>query len=162
MVLKARIYKDYKTALIMSYEEEISGEAYFAHASSFFTGRGRDALLLLAQVEAATAAAIYPLLERYGFATTNPDELRASGRAEADLKSGLSWTETVAEMVTDYPAYVEEFENLERLAPERDRKFVDVLIKHEIAAIEFAKLEAAGDQNSFAPLNTFLNTNDMV
>ena len=147
---------DYTQALVMSLEEEISGEVYFARLATFFSGRERQALLMLAAVEAATAEAMRPLAVRRNLQVSNFAKLQAAGLAEADSRRNLSWAQLIAEMVSTFPAYVEEFECIERLAPADDRHVIQILIAHEVAAVSFAKLEANGDPDSLRPLEEFL------
>ena len=61
-------------------------------------------------------------------------------------------------MVNRYPGYLEDFTALERMAPEEDRYALNNLTDHEVAAIEFAKRELAGDPDSLASLYDYLNT----
>lgn len=156
MAQKHREFSDYRTALILSYDEEISGEAYFERLATFFAGRSSQALLLLARIERVTAAAIRPLLDRHGFVATDHSRLRADGLAEANRKSGVSWQELVEGMAVDFPAFVEEFEQVERLAPASDRELIRVLTDHEVAGIEFARREVTADPRSLDPLKDFL------
>jgi hypothetical protein len=160
MTRRARTFPEYKAALLLFYEEEIAGEAYFARLAEFFDGRPRRALLLLAKMEAVTAAAIAPLLARHGIVAADTGTLRASGRKAADAQRGIAWQEFVAEIVTDYPAFLDEFAQIERLAPAADKGPIDILTPHEVAAIAFAKLEATGDPDSLAPLEAFLDRPD--
>jgi hypothetical protein len=156
MTAVARTFPDYRAALLMSLEEEISGEAFFARLSSFHGGRASRALLMLAEVEAATASAIRPLAERHGLAVGDDATLRASGQAEADGRREMSWRELVEEMATTYPVFVQEFDAIMRLAPEEDRATLEILVAHEVAAVRFAEMESRSDPASMAPLEEFL------
>ena len=66
------------------------------------------------------------------------------------------WHEFMAYMVARYPGYVDDFERLERLAPEADLSALKLLTQHEIAAIEFAGKEVAGEADGTAPLHRYL------
>jgi hypothetical protein len=147
---------DYTEALVMSLEEEISGEVYFERLATFFSGRERLALLMLAAVEAATAEAMRPLALRRKLKISDFAKLRDTGLAEADRRLDLSWAQLVEEMASTFPAFVEEFECMERLAPADDREVIQILVAHEVAAVAFAKLEANGDPESLRPLEGFL------
>ncbi len=140
----------------MSLEEEISGEVYFARLAEFFSGRERQALTMLAAVEAATAEAMRPLALRNRLPIADFAKLRTAGLAEADSRRGLSWAQLIEEMAETFPAFIEEFEQIERLAPADDRDVIQILVAHEVAAVAFAKLEAAGDPGSLRPLEAFL------
>jgi len=152
----ARVFSDFPATLVLFYEEEISGEAYFARMADFYPGRERRALLLLAEIERRTASAMRPLLERHGLAVADTVALAAAGRAEAEQRSSASWQKLVADMVSGFPVFVAEFEQLEQLAPASDRSVVRVLTRHEVAAVEFAVLEYAGNVDSLCPLEEFL------
>lgn len=156
MTAVARTFPDYRAALLMSLEEEISGEAFFARLATFHAGRASLALTMLAEVEAATAGAIRPLAERHGLAVAADAGLRSSGEAEADRRRGMSWRELVAEMATTYPVFVQEFEAIEGLAPKDDRKALRILVAHEVAAVRFAEMEMLNDPASLVPLQEFL------
>ena len=154
--LAPRRYTDFRAALQLSYEEEISGAAYFAGLASFFDGRPHEALMLLARIEAVTAAAIRPLIVHYGIDAQPSATLRAEGRAAAESRRGHSWAMLVAEMARDFPAYVAEFDEIIALAPAAERASLAVLRDHEVAAVDFAWLELAGDAESLSPLHDFL------
>lgn len=151
-----RTFTDYHAALVMAVQEEIAGEAYFARLAELHPGRGRQALTLLARVEAATAAATRPLVERHGLALDPPSTLRAAGRAEADRDGATPWPDFVAAMAENYPAFTAEFEQIAALAPPEDAALCAILVDHEVAAVDFARLEAVGNADSFAPLEAFL------
>lgn len=154
--LAPRRYTDFRAALQLSYEEEISGAAYFAELAGFFDGRPQAALMLLARIEAVTAAAIRPLVVQYGIEAQPAAALRAAGRAAAETRRGHSWAMLVAEMARDFPAYVAEFDEIIALAPASERAGLAVLRDHEVAAVDFARLERAGDPGSLSPLQGFL------
>jgi hypothetical protein len=151
-----RTFTDYRAALVMAVQEEIAGEAYFARLSEIHSGRASEALRLLAAVEATTAAAVRPLVERNDLQLADAAALRTAGRAEAERDGAAAWPEFVRGMVENYPAFTAEFEQMVALAPAEDRALCAVLVDHEVAAVDFARLEAAGDPESFAPLKAFL------
>lgn len=154
--LAPRRYTDFRAALQLSYEEEVSGAAYFAELAGFFDGRPHEALMLLARIEAVTAAAIRPLVVHYGIEAQPSATLRAAGRTAAESRRGHSWPMLVAEMARDFPAYVAEFDEIIALAPAAERASLSVLRDHEVAAVDFARLELAGDAESLSPLKGFL------
>lgn len=160
MTRRARNFLEYKTTLRLFYEEEVAGVAYFARLADFFDGRARQALLLLAKMEVVVAATVAPLLVRHELVAADADGLRASGRKAADARRGVAWQAFVAEITTDYPAFLDEFAQIERLAPAADRNLIDIFMPHEVATIEFANREANGDPDSLAPLEAFLDRYD--
>lgn len=154
--LAPRRYTDFRAALQLSYEEEVSGAAYFAELAGFFDGRPHEALMLLARIEAVTAAAIRPLVARYAIDAAPSATLRAKGCAAAESRRGHGWAMLVAEMARDFPAYIAEFDEIIALAPEAERAGLAVLRDHEVAAVDFARMELAGDPGSLSPLHDFL------
>jgi dimethylamine/trimethylamine dehydrogenase len=60
-------------------------------------------------------------------------------------------------MAGRYPAYLDEFEALERLAPEDDMPALKLLTHHEVVAIDFADKEIAGDPDSLASIREYLD-----
>ena len=71
--------------------------------------------------------------------------------------ASFGWLEFMTYMVNRYPGYLEDFTALEKMAPEEDLYALNNLTDHEVAAIEFAKRELAGDPHSLAPLRDYLN-----
>jgi len=59
-------------------------------------------------------------------------------------------------MCRSFPAYIDEFEALEALAPAADRAALQRLTEHEHAAIAFLRRERAGDPASTEPLHAYL------
>lgn len=160
--MQARKFDDYHQALIVSLDEEISGEAYFARLAEYHSGHARRALKLLAEMESVTAAAIAPLLAEHGLRGGDRQELQHSGRAEADVQKSVSWQARVSAMVADFPAFVEEFKQIELLAPPADLETVAFVTQHEVAAVEFAMREAASRADSLTPLEDFLASIDKL
>ena len=60
-------------------------------------------------------------------------------------------------IVERYPAYLDEFEDLEAMAPIEDIVALKRLTEHEIVVIDFAHKELAGDEDSVAPLMRYLS-----
>ncbi|MCW3783986.1 hypothetical protein [Defluviimonas salinarum] len=156
MTLQARAFPDYAAALLSAYEEEVSGEAYFAALAAMQSGRARDALTLMAEMERATARALEPLLEAADVRPADRSALLEEGRAEAQELAGQSWHDLLTDMRDDYGAYVAEFEVVRAGAPEALRHHADLLVAHEVAIIDHARAELAGDSDSLAPLRRYL------
>ena len=148
--------ESYRETLLRVYEEEIAGEAYFAALAERVAEPDRKArMALLAAVERHAAAVVAPLLARHGLAPRSRPELAAEGRAEAAAEPG-GWEALIAGMCRSFPAYIDEFESLEALAPEADRAALRRLTEHEHAAIAFLRREHAGDHASAEPLHAYL------
>ena len=148
----------YLKTLLDYYEDEVMGVAYFLGLAEHFDGgSARGKLTLLAEVERRAADAVLPLLEKHGLVPRDEAMLKALGETHVERHRRYSWTEFVAYMAARYPAYVDDFEALERLAPDDDLPALKALTHHEIVAIEFAHKEIAGDPDSLAPLREYLN-----
>lgn len=148
-----RIYHD---TLCLYYEEEVEGEAFFAAlAARFATSAHKQKLSLLAAVERFAAQAVAPLIARHDLTPRPAKVLIESGRAEAQAKPA-DWDALIAEMTRSYPDYVIAFERLEAMAPAADKRRLEILTEHEVAAIAFLKLEKTDPEASTAPLKAYL------
>ncbi len=148
----------YLKTLLEYYEEEVMGETYFHGLAGHIGGAAeRGKLVLLAEVERRVAGVVRPLLDRHGLSPRDAAVLETLGAAHVERHRRYSWMEFMAHMVARYPAYVAEFEALERLAPEDDLPVLKLLTHHEVVAIEFANREIAGDPDSLAPLREYLD-----
>ena len=143
--------------LLRAFEEEIVGETYYADLVGHFDEPGAgEKLALLSQIERRTAEVLRPLIERHGLVARDEAALKALAAPKVAEHGAGSWTAYMTRMVRDFPAYVAEFEGLEENAPEADRAALALLTRHEVAAIEFAELELAGDPDSLAPIREYL------
>jgi dimethylamine/trimethylamine dehydrogenase len=144
----------YLTTLLRYYEEEIAGEAYFYALANHF--KEKEKTLLLARVERRAAEAIQPLLSKYDLEPRSESILNREGRTFLDRHKSCSWPEFMTYIVDRYPAYVDDFEALEQMAPEADLPALKTLTNHEIQVIDFARKEIADDPNSQVPLLEYL------
>ena len=151
-----RVTNKYLRTLLSYYEEEIEGEAYFYGLVDHF--EEQDKLTVLARVERRAAESVVPLLEKYKLVPRDASELKTRGAGHVQRHASFDWLEFMTYMLNRYPGYLEEFTTLERMAPEEDLYALKKLTNHEVAAIEFAKRELAGDPDSLAPLCDYLNT----
>ena len=151
-----RVTDKYLRTLLSYYEEEIEGEAYFYGLVDHF--EEQDKLTVLARVERRAAESVVPLLEKYKLVPRDASKLKTRGADHVQRHASFDWLEFMTYMLNRYPGYLEEFTTLERMAPEEDLYALKKLTNHEVAAIEFAKRELAGDPDSMAPLCDYLNT----
>jgi dimethylamine/trimethylamine dehydrogenase len=148
----------YLETLLQYYEEEVMGEAYFYGLADHIGGAvEREKLALLAEVERRAADMVRPLLKKHGLVARDESVLKALGEADVERHRHYSWMELMAYMAGRYPAYLDEFEALERLAPEDDRPALKLLTDHEVVAIDFANKEIAGDPDSLASIREYLD-----
>ena len=59
-------------------------------------------------------------------------------------------------MVERYPGYLDEFKDLEAMAPAEDLPALQKLTEHEVIVIEFAQRELQGCADSTLPLLKYL------
>jgi len=146
----------YLDTLLLYFEEEVEGEAYFqALSERAQTPDHRDKLELLAKVEHHAASVTLPLIRKYALTPRSDAILHQSGQDQAH-RAEKPWEDLLAEMAKTYPGYVEDFLRLEVMAPSEDLPRLKLLTAHETAAIEFLDLELSGAQDSCAPLNAYL------
>ncbi len=148
----------YLETLLKYYEDEVMGEAYFYGLADHIGGAvEREKLALLAEIERRAADVVRPLLEKHGLVPRDESVLKALGEAHVERHRRYSWMELMAYMAGRYPAYLDEFEALERLAPEDDVPALKLLTHHEVVAIDFADKEIAGDPDSLASIQEYLD-----
>ncbi len=150
-------HSNYTATVLNYYQDEIAGEAYFNGLAEHFTHpQEQKKLALLARVERCTAQAVRPLLEKYGLTPPTDSELGLLGEAGIQKRCQMSWKELMTDMTIRYPAYIEQFRMLEKQAPKEDLQALKKLTDHEIALVEFAKKEIAGDSDSLEPVNRYI------
>ena len=148
----------YLETLLKYYEDEVMGVAYFYGLADHIGGAvEREKFALLAEVERRAADVVRPLLEKHGLIPRHESVLKALGEAHVERHRHYTWMEMMAYMVARYPAYLDEFEALERLAPKDDIPALKRLTHHEVLAIDFAKKEIALDPDSTASLREYLD-----
>ena len=139
----------YKQQLLESYEDEVSGEAYFENLVQYYgEPEQKRKLLQLSRLEQQTAARLNPLLDRYELKPQTVDELHRQGRDEARVDGKRSWRELMAFFKNDYLKYIDQFKAMENAGSEQDRSALQALTQHEVALVEFVTRELAGDTNS--------------
>ena len=127
---------DYFATLTAYYEEEISGEAWYAALADLFDGARADKMRLLAAVERHTADIVRPLIEKHGLAVRDPEGLKEEGRTAAARWAG-DWDGLLAYMTRTFPGYVTQFRQLEGMGPPADRPMLRRMTEHEEVAIDF-------------------------
>ena len=147
----------YLKTLLLYYEEEIMGEAYFyGLAEHFDAAAEREKLALLGAVERRAADVVRPLIDKHGLVPRDAAVLKTLGEASIDRHRHFGWRELMTYITTRFPAYLDEFDALEKMAPEDDLAVLKQLTYHEVVTIDFAHKEIAGDPDSVAPLRRYL------
>ncbi len=149
---------NYLKTLLLYYEEEIKGEAHFyALADHFDEAAEREKLALLAVIERRAADVVRPLVDKHGLVPRDDAVLKALGEASVGRHQHFSWRELMTYITVRFPAYLDEFDALEKMAPADDLPLLKQLTLHETVTIDFAYKEIAGDPDSTAPLRRYLD-----
>ncbi|MEM8841682.1 MAG: FAD-dependent oxidoreductase [Pseudomonadota bacterium] len=149
-------HQTYLDTLLLYYEEEIMGDAYFrALAERFEAPDRRTKMTLMADVEQHAARLVRPVVEKYGLTARATAELEALGRADAEAEH-RDWDALIAHMHSYFPDYMDDFAGLEAMAPTGDLPALRLLTRHEVAAIDFLNREVAGEPESAVPLKDYL------
>jgi hypothetical protein len=156
MLEQPRIFTDFAPALQLFLEEEFMGGALFDALAGFHEGKPRQALQLMAEIERGVIAAMQPAIARHGMKLADPEGLYGEGRREAEAMRSMSWADFLIHVDEDYPAFLDEFEQLFRLAPEVDKADAQLLLDHEVALMNFAAAERNADPNSIEILTAFI------
>jgi len=146
---------EYLDTLLRYYEDEIRGEAYFFALAEHF--EERDKVIMLGKVERRAAEAVVPLLQKYGLQPRDESVIHAEGNSHLRGHEEYTWIEFMTHIINRYPGYLDEFNGLESMAPSEDLYALKALTGHEVAAIDFAGKELAGDSDSMAPLLQYLS-----
>jgi hypothetical protein len=148
----------YHDGIRAAYQGELAGERLYRELANRFPSDDRHAKFrAIADVEWLTHSRLKPIAERLGVGSGETDWLPTVERRAAELGS-LSWREFIDKALRDWPPYIERFAALKPLAPPGDEASIQFLIDHEVALVEFARLEQAtpGAEDSLRVLQTFL------
>ncbi len=155
---EAQPSQKYLETLLLYYEEEIVGEAYFyGLADRLIEADQKKKMVLMGDVERHAANAVRPLLNKYGLTPRTDKVLHALGQEQAASGSG-NWAESLDEMRKTFPGYVDDFLNLEAMALKMDLTLLQFLTEHERAAIEFLDKELTDRANSADPLLAYIKS----
>ena len=157
MTIEPRSFPTPADGLRAFYEEEISGETFFASLASFHSGEAREALLLMSAIEGAMLEVLAPMARRLGVDPARAAAIRDEGRTEAEALKSLGWTEMLDRMCLDYPVFVAEFEAVANAAAPEDRDGARLLLDHEVALLDYARAARDGRQDSLMILEGFLS-----
>jgi len=95
-------------------------------------------------------------LHKHGLTARGEPVLKSLGEADVAAHRDYGWHDYMAYIVARFPGYIDDFEALERLAPQADLPALKLLTRHEADTIEFAVRELAGETDSTAPLHRYL------
>jgi hypothetical protein len=149
---------DYDTLLLDAYKGELFGNAIFGEmAARPEWAEHREALLLLAEIEGRTAAALQPLVDAAGIDVGDVEEPRNQGRELGAM--GGSWDGFVKALFDALPPFLANFVRLREAATDPHHPAIAALVAHEQTISAFAQLELAGNHDgSTALLTRYLET----
>lgn len=158
MTAKARRFDSFEQAFALCFAEEISGETYFATMSEAETDPRNAAILRkLALIETENIRALRPLAISLGLAPQDEAAIRQEGRESANNRKTLPFAEFMAHILSDYPAFVAEFDQLDELSPPEAKAAAKLLYDHEVAMIDMALTFLTGTGDPHAPLDAYLD-----
>ncbi len=153
----------YRDGIRSAYEGELIGERLYRTLAMCRSDLDQRAKLdAIADVERLTNGRLKPIAERLGIAPADA-EIQAIVRRRVAELSTLGWSDFIARANRDWPPYIARFEELQPLAPSDDGPAIRSLIDHELALVEFARVEqsalersAVGAEASLRVLQAFL------
>ena len=157
-MIEAKIFASFAEGFRASYEDELRGEGFFAALAALepIPRRAQVWRKMLA-IEQVTTQALRPAALALGLANHDPQALRAEGAAEADDWRVLGWHGALLVMRDEFPLYLTEFDGLLAQSPPTYAPLIDLLIRHEVAFIDFATAELAGQADSMTVLDTYIS-----
>ena len=157
-MIEAKVFASFNEGFRASYEDELRGEGFFAALAALDPiPRRAEVWRKMLAIEQVTTQALRPAALALGLANHDPQALRAEGAAEADDWRVLSWYGALLVMRDEFPVYLAEFGGLLAQSPPAYAPLVDLLIRHEVAFIDFATAELAGQADSMAVLDTYIS-----
>jgi hypothetical protein len=149
---------DYTEGLRQSYYGEIVAEGFYRRlALAEPEGYRRTALSLIADVEHATQRRLAPFAAALGITLTDEDRDRRIRTRIQDLGQ-FDWDVFIRKAHREWPAYLDHFEHIERVAQTRGEHGLKFLVDHERALLDFVHLELASPRSHEAllPLRSYI------
>ncbi|PKP97749.1 MAG: hypothetical protein CVT74_13125 [Alphaproteobacteria bacterium HGW-Alphaproteobacteria-13] len=127
------------------YQGELFGEGVFAAYYAAETDPGRKLKLAnLLQLETETKARLRPFLVKLGLDLAEKD-ISAVIKNFADAYPAKSWKEHMQELAHTTEEYLGKFKEVEAHTSGYERQMAHVMVTHEAALLNFARLELAGE-----------------
>jgi hypothetical protein len=149
---------DYIEGLRQSYYGEIVAAGFYRRlALAEPEGYRRTALSLIADVEDTTQRRLAPFAAALGIALRHEDRDRRIHARIQDLGQ-FDWDAFIRKAHREWPAYLDHFERIERLAQARGEHGLKFLVDHERALLDFVQLELAnpGAYEALLPMKSYL------
>ena len=157
-MIEAKVFASFAEGFRASYEDELRGEGFFAALAAMDPiPRRAEVWRKMLAIEQVTTQALLTAAQALGVANRDPQALRAEGAAEANDWRALGWDGALLVMRDAFPTYLTEFDGLLAQSPPAYAPLIDLLIRHEVAFIDFATAELAGQADSMAVLDTYIS-----
>jgi rubrerythrin len=150
----------YRELLHRAYQGELIGEIlYRTLATRTNDAKLREKMLLISDVEQRTNQLLHPLADGLRIEASQSTISQVVRDRTAELQS-LSWDAFLEKAAFDWPPFIEQFEALRDAGPRAARATLQLAVDHEVALVEFIRLERSGAPNAVAlePLRNFLKS----
>jgi hypothetical protein len=127
------------------YAGELGGEALFTELARRATPDEAHKWLALAQLEARVASRLTELLSARGLPMRTPDEVARRARERCNALAGKSWSETMQWLRTLAGDALQRMRAEAGQLPQSLAAMGELMLRHEMALMDFAQLELAGD-----------------
>jgi len=151
----------YHNGIQQAYLGEIIGERLYRSLANRASQAEVSKLNAIADVERLTHERLRPIADRLGIQADEAELNEVVMHRTTEL-SALTWAGFVDQAVTRWPPYIARFEALKSMAPRIDVPAIQYLVQHEIALVQFVRLEkeALGSMSSLLILQSFLIQRD--
>lgn len=99
----------------------------------------------LLQLETETKARLRPLLYRYGISLAEPVPTEQI-EGTVNLYLASSWEDFAAENKAVVQEFLDRFQEIARIGPEKDRDILESMVRHEQAILRWFDMESRGEQ----------------
>jgi rubrerythrin len=148
----------YRELLHGAYQGELIGEIlYRTLAARTDDQKLREKMLLISDVEQRTNQLLQPLADGLRVEVSQSTIIQVVRNRTTELQA-LSWDAFLEKAGLDWPPFIEQFEALRDAGPRAARATLQLAVDHEVALVEFIRLERSGAPNAAAlkPLRNFL------
>lgn len=136
---------DVDAILCRWYAGEIGGEALFAELAGRATPEEARKWLALAQLEARVASRVAESLSARGLPLPVPDHVARRARERCDAVAGKSWADTMHWLRTLADDALQTMRTEAGQLPESLAAIGALMVNHELALLEFTRMELAGN-----------------
>jgi hypothetical protein len=154
----------YREGIASAYKGEWIGENLYRElANRSIVEHQKAKLHAIADVEQYTFRRLKPIADRLGIDVAAGEWKRVVERRATELYS-VGWPDFIDKALRDWPPFIVRFEALLPLAPPPDTDAVRCLIDHEVALVEFARIEhnAVGSEAALLRLEAFLHQAERI